>query len=119
MVQRRTKVVALRAATEDAFLISLRTVLDFFRTMCLLAEQEDGAKRTHHLQQAEKAFEMVLHLASRVEPDRQDRNAIEEALHNIRRLGGRDFSQPHDQQYGPALLAAANVGKPVRLRRPR
>jgi len=88
----RTQVAALRRATEDAFLISLRTVLDVICTMCLLAEQEDGAKRARHLQQAEKAFDVVLDVASRVKPDRQDRDAIEEARHNIRRLGGRDFS---------------------------
>ena len=82
---------ALRAATENAFLTSLRTELDLIRTMCIFAEQEGGAKRVHHLQQAEKAFEMVLHFASRVEPDRQDLDAIEEAHDGIRRLGGRDF----------------------------
>ena len=87
---------ALRAATENAFLVSLRAELDFIRTMCVFAEQQCGAKRAHHLQHAEKAFEMVVHLVSRVELNRQDLDAIEEAQHDIRRLGGRDFSQPHE-----------------------
>ena len=101
------EVAELRRGAEAAFLVSMRTELDIIRTLCILAQQEGGVKRTHHLQHAEKAFEMVVHLASRVEPDRQDLDAIEEAHDDIRRLGGRDFSQPHDQQYGPALLAPA------------
>jgi hypothetical protein len=86
----------VRRDAEEVFWDSMRTELAVVHTMCTLAEQEDGQKRAHHLQQAEKAFEMVLNLASRVAPDRRDRDAIEEARQRIRRLGGRDFSQPHD-----------------------
>ena len=88
----------LRAATEDAFLTSLRAELGIIRTVCILAEREGGAERVHHLQLAEKAFEVVLDVGSRVEPNSRDHDAIKEAPHNIRRLGGRDFSQPHDLQ---------------------
>jgi len=85
----------LRRATEETFLDSLRTELAVVRTMCVLAEQEDGERHTHHIQQAEKAFESVLAIAKRVAPNHQDRDAIEEARHNIRRLGGCDSPQPH------------------------
>jgi hypothetical protein len=87
---------ALRRATQEAFLDSIRTELAVIRTMCILAQQEDGEKRAHHVQQAEKAFATVLAIAKRVGPSQQDRDAIEDARHRIRRLGGRDFSQPHD-----------------------
>jgi len=82
----------LRRASEDAFLASMRTELDVVRTMCVLATQEKGERRTHHVQQAEKAFESVLEIGKRVQPSPQDRHDIEEALQCIRQLGGRDFS---------------------------
>ena len=82
----------LRRATEEVLWDSMRTELAVVRTMCILAEQEDGEKRTHHVQQAEKAFESVLEIARRGGPNHQDRDAIEEARNCIRRLGGRDFS---------------------------
>jgi hypothetical protein len=89
--------VEVRRATEDAFLFSMRTELVVVRTMCILAEQEeDVEKRAHQIQQAEKAFASVLKVASQAEPNRGDHDAIEEARHNIRRLGGRDFFQPND-----------------------
>jgi|SRR5262252_3480805 hypothetical protein len=86
----------LRRTVEETFLVSMRTELDIIRTLCLLAEQEDGEKRARHVQLAEKAFETVLELASRVEADGLDQRAIEEARENIRRLCGHDFSKPHD-----------------------
>ena len=86
----------LRRTVEEAFLGSMHTELDIIRTLSLLAEQEDGEKRARHVQLAEKAFETVLELASRVEADGLDQRAIEEALENIRRLCGHDFSKPHD-----------------------
>jgi len=92
----RAEAADLRRATEEVFLDSIRTELAVIRTMCILAQHEDGEKRAHHVQQAEKAFESVLEIARRVEPDQQDRNDIEEARHNICQLGGLDFSQPHD-----------------------
>src|SRR5215831_19991192 len=81
----------LRRSVEEAFLASMHTELNVIGTLCLLAEQEDGEKRARHLKLAEKAFETILELASRVEPDTQNRHAIEEARHNIHQLGGRDF----------------------------
>jgi hypothetical protein len=87
----------VRRATEDAFLFSMRTELVVVRTMCILAEQEDdGEERAHHIQQAEKAFASILDVAKRIDPNQQDRDAIEEARQNIRRVGGREFPQPHD-----------------------
>ena len=65
------------------------------RTRCILAERADGEKRARHLQQAEKAFASILEIAKRVVPNQQDSDEIEEARRNIRRLGGRDFTQPH------------------------
>jgi len=58
----------------------MRTELDVVRTMCLLAKQEDGEERTHHIQQAEKAFESVLEIVERIETSPHDRRDIEEAL---------------------------------------
>lgn len=81
----------LRRAAEEAFLASMHTELDVVRTWCLLAEREDGEKRTHHIQQAEKAFEWALQIGRRIEPSPQDRRDIEEALQSIRQLSGRDF----------------------------
>jgi len=78
----------LRRATEEVLWDSMRTELAVVRTMCILAEQEDGEKRAHHLQQAEKAFASFLEIAKRVGPNQQDRDAIEEARQSIRRLGG-------------------------------
>jgi len=92
----REKAQQTIAEAEEAFLDFMRTELAVAHTRCVLAEQEHGKKRAHHIQQAEKAFEMTLELASRVPTHQQDRDAIEEARHNIHRLGGRDFSQPHD-----------------------
>jgi len=82
----------LRLATENVCLASMRTELDVVRTTCLLAEQEDGEKRTRHIQLAERALKSVLEIVKRVAPNQQDRRDIEEALHSIHQLGGRDFS---------------------------
>jgi len=87
-----TEAAELRLATENVFLASMRTELDVVRTTCLLAEQEDGEKRTRHIQLAERALKSVLEIVKRVAPNQQDRRDIEEALHGIRQLGGRDFS---------------------------
>ena len=87
-----TEVAELRLATENVFLASMRTELDVVRTTCLLAEQEDGEKRTRHIQLAERALKSVLEIVKRVAPNQQDRRDIEEALHSIHQLGGRDFS---------------------------
>jgi len=86
----------LRRATEEVFVDSMRTELAVIRTMCTLAEPEEGEKRAHHVQQAEKAFAAVLEIAKRVGPNQKDRDAIEEARQNIRRVGGHEFPQPHD-----------------------
>src|SRR5215469_14426688 len=77
----------LRRVTAEALLDIMRTEFAVVRTMCILAEQEDAEKCAHHLQQAEKAFERILEIAKRVGPNQQDRDDIEEARHNIRRLG--------------------------------
>ena len=82
----------LRLATENVFLASMRTELDVVRTTCLIAEQEDGEKRTRHIQLAEKALKSVLEIVKRIVPNQQDRRDIEEARQSIRQLGGRDFS---------------------------
>jgi hypothetical protein len=74
----------------------MRTELAVVHTMCVLAEQEDGAERAHHVQQAEKAFASALEIAKRFGLNQSDRDAIEEARYSICRLGGRDFSQPRD-----------------------
>ena len=86
----------LRRSVEEALLVSMHTELNIVGTLCLLAEQEDGEKRARHVHLAAKAFETVLELASRVEPDTQSRHAIEEARCNISQLGGHNFCQPHD-----------------------
>ena len=86
----------LRRATEEVFVDSMRTELAVIRTMCTLAEPEEGEKRAHHVQQAEKAFASALEIAKRFGLNQSDRDAIEEARYSICRLGGRDFSQPRD-----------------------
>jgi len=87
-----TEAAELRLATENVFLASMRTELDVVRTTCLLAEHEDGEKRTRHIQLAEKALKSVLEIVKRVVPNQQDRRDIGEARLSIRQLGGRDFS---------------------------
>src|SRR5215467_3964979 len=87
-----TEAAELRLATENVFLASMRTELDVVRTTCLIAEQEDGEKRTRHIQLAEKALKSVLEIVKRIVPNQQDRRDIEEARQSIRQLGGRDFS---------------------------
>ena len=77
----------LRRTVEDALLVSMQTELNVIETLCLLAEQEDGEKRVRHIQLAEQAFKAVLKLARLVESDRQYQRAIEQAWHNICRLG--------------------------------
>jgi hypothetical protein len=85
----------LRRATEDILLACMRTELAVIRTLCFLAQQEDRERRAHRVTQAEALFELVLKNAKRVAPNQRDCCDIEEARHNIRQLGGRDFWQPH------------------------
>ena len=76
----------LRAGTQHAFLASLQTELAVARTMCILARQEHGEDRAHHLKQAETAFAMVLELAERVQPSQEVRVDMEQARQEIRML---------------------------------
>lgn len=77
----------LRRTVEEAFRVSMHTDLNVVRRLCLLAEQENGKKRAHHVRLAEKAFASALELASRVELNQDDREAIERAQDNIHQLG--------------------------------
>ena len=83
----------LRAATEDAFLSSLHTELAVVHTMCILARQEQGADRAHHVKQAETAFSVVLELAGRITLTAEARAEIDQARQAIHALGGRDLAK--------------------------
>jgi len=83
----------LRADTDDAFLTSLRTELAIVRSMCLLARQENGQRRTRHMKLAQTAFAMVLELAERVEPAQPVLDDIDQARRDILMLGARNFSR--------------------------
>lgn len=76
----------LRAEAQYAFRTSLQTELAVARTLCILARQEGGKDRNHHLKQAETALAMVLELAERVQPNQEVRVGVEQTRHDIRRL---------------------------------
>jgi len=73
----------LRRETNDLFMTSLRTELAIVRTLCLLARQEKGKKRFHHVEQARAAFDMALELAWRLSPGRQERDEIEAVRRDV------------------------------------
>ena len=82
--------------TEDVLKTSLQTELSVARSMCVLAGQGPRQKRAHHLQEAEKAFQLVLKIAKHTGLSKQERNAIEQTRRDILSLGGKASSENMD-----------------------
>jgi imidazoleglycerol phosphate dehydratase HisB len=73
----------LKRDTDDVLMTSLRAELAIARTLCMLARQENGNERFHHVEQAKKALDMAIELARRVTPGKQERDEIEEAHREV------------------------------------
>ena len=78
----------LRATAEAAFLSALHTEFAVIRTICNLAQDEDGEVRAHHLHEAEAAFETALELARCITLSERLRYEIEGVRQDISALGG-------------------------------
>src|SRR5215813_659153 len=84
----------LRVTTAAAFLSSVQTELAVARSMCNLAQHEDGEARIHHVKEAQAAFKAALELAQRVALTEELRLLIEAVRVDIAALvkeldGGR------------------------------
>lgn len=73
----------LKRGSEDALITALRSELTIVRTLCLLARQENGNKRSYHLEQAKKELDTAIELASRFKPGKRERDEVEEVRQDL------------------------------------
>lgn len=79
--------MALNRETDDALMTSLHSELAIVRTLCMLARQESGNERSHHVELAKKALDTAVKLARQLRPGKRERDEIEEVRRDVLSVG--------------------------------